>query len=101
MKEPISATISEKAIRELDKLVQLSEFETRSRTLEEIILALSQIVDIYEELLIDAKIDEGKKQKHTNPDSAVTFLNQLDVVLSRLGITEYLHGKLKLKNKNK
>lgn len=92
MREPISITLSERALEKLDELVKLSNLESRSRTIEEIILALNQIIHSYSQFVALATV-KGAEARF-DIEKMEIFLNQLQVILDRLEIATYVHKKL-------
>lgn len=88
MKKPVSVTLSKKSLDELDRIVVASNFETRSRTIEETIIAMSQIISNYRELVLLSEYRNGKRAP-SNEDIG-TFLNKIQVILERLGADEGL-----------
>lgn len=93
MKEPISITLSERAIKVLDEFSNISSFESRSQMVEEVILALSQIVNTYIRIRNTAQEKFGKKSIDQN--LGMSFMNQVDVVLDRLGLLNYIEKNAK------
>lgn len=82
MRKPIAITLSKLALSELDELAKKSGFETRSRTIEEIILATSEIKKHYEYLKSLSPKETGRLK--ADSDHILIFLNKTESIIDRL-----------------
>ncbi|HLD85336.1 MAG TPA: hypothetical protein VI968_02145 [archaeon] len=82
-KQAIAITLSKKALITLDELMGESGLESRSRTIEETILAIADIKEYYIQLF-----HMSKKCKHglttINSEGVPPMLNAMEVILGRL-----------------